>query len=159
MLRIFSKSPERRATFVYVLGVVFLAACVLANAAFTVAGPKGKALRSPRYKGDIQRLYDACLFIRDSESPGSVLIGAGAGFTPLWCERPVRSVLSMVGADRKLGSMQLPDDIGFLILDETKFAPYRQEYLEPLVKAAAERLDKAFHTGDTIVYRVHVKDD
>ena len=159
LLRIFSKSPERRTALVYVLGVIFLAACVLANVAFTVGGPKGKALRSPRYKGDIQRLYDACLFVRDSESPGSVLIGAGAGFTPLWCERPVRSVLSMVDKDRQLRSTDLPEDIGFIILDETKFMPYRQEYLDPLVQANEERLDKAFHAGDTIVYRVQVKDD
>ncbi|NQT91291.1 MAG: glycosyltransferase family 39 protein [Lentisphaerae bacterium] len=157
MFRVFSRSPERRATLLYILGVVFLSVCVLANVAFTVAGPKGKALRSPRYKGDIQRLYDACLFIRDSESRGSVLIGAGAGFTPLWCGRPVRSVLSMVGKDRKLRSMTLPEDVGFLILDETKFAPYRQEYLEPLVEANPDALDVVFHEGDTIVYRMQTE--
>jgi len=146
--------PELRAKAIAALKYAFLVLCLLANLGFTLFSSKGAALRSREQKPHIQRLVEACRYIRESETPGRVLVAGGGSFVLAWSGRTVCSSLQLLDADRELKTMELPGDLAFVLLDESKFAPYRQEYLEPLVEANKDRLQEVFRTGDTIVYRV-----
>ena len=82
------------------------------------------------------------------------MVAGGAGFVPLWTGRGVQSILRQVGEDRELASTDIPAQVRFLLLDESKFAPYRKKYMAPVVEANAGRLNEVFRQGDTIVYEV-----
>ena len=124
-----------------------------ANLTFSLKSSKAAALRSPVYEGALQHLYVACEYIARSDEAGDVLVAGGPGFVPLWTGRKVHSLLSMVGSDRSLKSLAVPDNVRFVIGDESKFSNYRQMYLEPFVKANREGLREVFRDGETVVWR------
>ena len=132
----------------------FLLIFLLANLALTGLGPQGKTLRCRTYRGGLQRMYKACLFIKETKTSGNLLVAGGAGFVPLWSGRKVVSLLGRLDEDRALISFDIPDNVGFLLLTESKFAPYREKYMEPLVEANTNRLTEVFRDGETVVYRV-----
>lgn len=133
---------------------IMLAVFIFAFCAFTIFSPQARRLRSPQYGTVIQRLYKACEFVRNSQTMGNMLVAGGAGFVPLWSGRKVVSLLGRLDEDRALISFDIPDNVGFLLLTESKFAPYREKYMEPLVEANTNRLTEVFRDGETVVYRV-----
>jgi len=133
------------------LVVVGLATVFLA---FSVASPQSRRLRAREYRGELQRMYEACQFMKDSPETGNVLVAGGPGFVPIWSARPVISLLGRLDDVHALISTDVPDGVRFVLLDESKFAPYREKYMEPVVAANQERLEVVFEKGDTLVYRV-----
>lgn len=130
----------------------FLALLLIGNAGFTLVSPKAANLRSREYTGLSQRLYEAAVFLKSRPEPGRVLVAGGPGFVHMWSGRRVLSVLSWLDHDRRLTVTALPPDVAFVLLDESEFAPYRQEYLEPLIEANRNSLDLIFEAGRTQVY-------
>jgi len=131
-----------------------LGGLTLAFLAFNVAAPQAKRLRKPTYGPTIQRLYEASAFIKDSDVQGRILTAGGGGFVPLWSGRETVSLLGRLDVDNALESLDIPEDVAFLLLDESKFAPYRERYMEPVVEANSDRLKEVFREGNTIVYEV-----
>ncbi|MDP7023450.1 MAG: hypothetical protein QGH42_04265 [Kiritimatiellia bacterium] len=135
-----------------VLSAAFLSLVLVANMAFALKSGKSAKLRSENYEGVVKRMHDAAVFTSDRPEAGAVLVAGGAGFVRLWSGRRVVNALSWLDADRKLTVQSLPDDVSFVLLDENEFAPYRQQYLEPLVEASREELEVAFEAGRTVVF-------
>jgi len=132
----------------------FLALLVAANLAFSIAGPQASSLRSRQYKEELQRMYEACAFVRDAGIGGDVLVAGSTGFVSLWTGRKVQSLLGQVGSITSSASLRIPSGVRFLMLDESKFAPYREKYMEPLVDACLPDLELVFKCRDTRVYQV-----
>ncbi len=149
------KNTDLRRKIVNVAAATALILGLVGNTGFALCSHKGKRLRAREYDGMVQRLYEACSFIKNEPEPGEVLVAGGAGFVPLWTGRSVRSTLDLLDANRALSSMSIPKDVAFILLDESKFIPYREEYLEPLVAANVDRLAKVVENRNTLVYRVH----
>ncbi len=141
-------------SFQVFLRSAFLALLVAGNFAFSALGPQAATLRSSEYEGELQRMYEACVFIREANEAGEVLVAGGGGFVPVWTGRRVSSLLGLVGGDKQLTSLSIPDGVRFLLLDESKFAPYRKQYMEPVVRENRGRLELAYEAGRTRVYRV-----
>lgn len=135
------------------LAGALLAVIFMGNAAFTSASGKGKRLRSRQYEGPAQRVYEAALFMRERPELGAVLVGGGPGFVPAWSGRPVVSVLAFLDKTGRLIIDRPPQNVAFILLDESEFVPYRKEYLEPLVGANEQAVGLAFRSGDTLVYK------
>ncbi len=134
-----------------------VAALVALSFAFSAMGPQGKRLRSRTYEGATARLHEACCFIRDDPAPGAVLAAGGPGFIRLWTRRQVVSSLSLLNAEAQLKSLEIPEEVRFLILDESDFVDYRRCHLDPLVGRNRDRLEAVFRKENTIVYRVQPK--
>ena len=146
------RNVTRRAAIVRTTMIVALIVGISGNAAFALLSSKGKRLRRRGYDGQLQRLYEACQFIRNEDRVGKVLVAGGGGFVPIWTGRNVVSCLELLDAERKLQGYRLPDDVIFVLLDESGFVPYREEYLEPLVNANESQLNEVFRRNDTVVF-------
>jgi len=135
-----------RWAILFVLAPLFLA--------FAIVSPQARRLRSPEYEDELQRMYEACRFVKNAEAPGDLLLAGGGGFVPVWSGRKAVSLLGRLDEAGNLKSLDIPDGVRFLLLSETKFAPYREKHMEPLVAANRNRLSEVFRDGDTIVYEV-----
>jgi hypothetical protein len=132
---------------------LILVAFSVLNLAFIAVSPQARKLRDRAYADELQRLYEACRFIREQPAPGNILTGTGGGFVEMWSGRKVVSVLSMV--DKQSGSLSstnIPDGVRFILYDETNFSPYRKTYLDPIIQLHKTRLQPAFGVGKTLVY-------
>ena len=154
VVRAFCGSESLACSLQSVVCGLYLVLFVVGNLAFSLAGPQAATLRSRAYEGALQRMYEACQFMKDSSETGDVLVAGGPGFVPIWSARPVMSLLGRLDKTHMLISTDVPEGVRFVLLDESKFAPYREKYMEPVVEANRARLEVVFEKGDTLVYRV-----
>jgi len=141
------------------LRFAFLALLVAGNLAFSVMGPQAATLRSPEYKGSVQRLYKACQSISASDKEGDVLVAGGPGFVPAWTGRKVSSLLGQVNRGRAVDDLSIPAGVRYLIMSESTFSNYREMYMAPIVERNRERLGLTFESGETRVFEIQEDDE
>jgi len=122
------------------------------NLAVALVSPPARNLRARHYRSALQRMYEACRFIRDDAGKGHVLVAGSAGFVPVWTGRSAVSVLSYVQDDgcRMEG---IPDAVGYVLFTEDDFMPYRENYLEPWFKTVEPHFTLVYADRETKVWR------
>jgi len=141
------------------LRFAFLALLVAGNLAFSVMGPQAATLRSPEYKGSVQRLYKVCQSISASDKEGDVLVAGGPGFVPAWTGRKVSSLLGQVNRGQAVDDLSIPAGVRYLIMSESTFSNYREMYMAPIVERNRERLGLTFESGETRVFEIQEDDE
>lgn len=131
---------------------VAVSGLVVMNLAFLTFAPQADRLRAAQYDGIIGNIYSACEYLRTAEPEGKVLVAGSAGFMALWADREFVSLSSYLDADQKSTISEIPDGVRFILLDESKFVPFRQLALEPFVERHTDVLKLVFQQEDTIVY-------